>query len=82
MRQPFAKKECTFDAIEKVLIGDHEDVIVEQIRIMSKKHCVYTATENKKALGYYDDKKYSEDGINMFPLGYYKNKLILYLKYF
>ena len=71
-----AKKELTFDKFKAVLDSGVDNDPVKQTRIVSKKHQLYTITEMKRNLGYYDDKKYSSDGIHNYPLGYYKNNVV------
>ena len=65
------KKLLSFDKFKEVLDTKKDNEPVEQTRIVSKKHQLYTITEKKKNLCYFDDKKYCRDGINCYPLGYY-----------
>jgi uncharacterized protein YeeX (DUF496 family) len=70
-----AKRMLTFKKFKEVLDTGKDNEPVEQTRIVSKKHQLLTITEKKKNLSYFDDKKYCEDGINCFPLGYIQARL-------
>lgn len=66
------KKKLLFDKHKEVLKLRKDVEPVEQTGIVCKQSKLYANTEMKLSLGYYDDKRYSSDGINCCPQGYHR----------
>jgi hypothetical protein len=66
------KRQLMIERYDAVLDNKMDNKPLERTRIMSKHHQAITNTEVKRNLGYFDDKKYCVDGINCYPLGYYR----------
>ena len=68
-----ASKTLNFEKYFNTLFNK-ENKLIEQTRITSKRHELYTVTEMKKGLSAYDDKVYiCKDGIECRPWGHYLN---------
>ena len=69
------EKELHFDKFKAVLDTKIDNDPVEQTRIVSKKHQIFTITEMKRNLAFYDEKQYTKDGIHNYPLEYWRNEV-------